>query len=100
MNWRAITTNTHNIYIASVLGAENQFIINNGKCGYNLGLDIGGKMDDKGAVTGEIKINEISTARLFGVEKEWEELGKLTIEYKVIMDELIFLIRIKKKECW
>lgn len=100
MNWRnPITTNTHTIYIASVRGAEHQLIINNGRCGYNLSLDIG-KMSDNGEIMGEIRINEISTARLFGVEKEWKALGELRIEYKVMMDELIFLLRIKKKECW
>jgi hypothetical protein len=105
MNWdRTLTTNTHTIYLANC--HENyaryfdktqicQFVVTDGKRGYNFG-----NYNEDGE--GKIIIKNIGMAKLFTVEKELEVYGELKIDYKILLGELMILLRInrERKECW
>ena len=102
MTWdRTLTTNTHNIYLAresNNYGAYKnscQFVVTDGKYGYNFG-----NYDGNG--DGKMVIRNIGMAKLFTLEKELELYGKLEIDYKIFLDELMILLKIcrERKECW
>lgn len=102
MTWdRTLTTNTHNIYLAresNNYGAYKnscQFVVTDGKHGYNFG-----NYDGNG--DGKMVIRNIGMAKLFTLEKELELYGKLEIDYKILLDELMILLKIcrERKECW
>jgi len=100
MNWdRTLTTNTHNIYLGTHhprnATLPTQFIITDGKHGYNFGT-----YNENGE--GNMIIKNHGMAKLFTIERELEIYGELKIDYKILLDELMILLRINKerKKCW
>tara|TARA_B100000902_G_scaffold162839_1_gene158091 strand:+ start:581 stop:889 length:309 start_codon:yes stop_codon:yes gene_type:complete len=101
MTWdRTLTTNTHTIYLASHHPRNAtlpvQFIITDGKHGYNFGSY------NRDSGEGKMTIKNIGMAKLFTVEKELEVYGEVKIDYKILLGELMILLRInrERKECW